>query len=79
LRDEENSSGDSLSEQPLPRDSHSDAVSYRSLRQVFGITLRNLLYQKSIFTQAVIIYNINILIVLISSLFNSLFQDVLPN
>lgn len=43
------------------------------------MTLRNLLYQKSIFTQAVIIYNINILIVLISSLFNSLFQDVLPN
>jgi hypothetical protein len=49
------------------------------VRQVVGVTLRSVLFQKSVFMQAVLIYNATILVVLISALFNSLFQDVLPD
>ena len=38
--------------------------------QVFGVFIKNFYFHKSIFLQSIVIYNINILIVLIASFFN---------
>lgn len=38
--------------------------------------LRSLLYQKSVFAQAIIIYNINIIVILITTLMNTLLSDL---
>lgn len=39
--------------------------------QIVGVILKNVYYHKSIFLQSVILYNINILVVLISMFFNN--------
>jgi hypothetical protein len=80
LRDEENSSGDSLGEQTsATREQHNlNEISMKWLKQVIGVFIKNLLYQKSIFVQSVILYNINIFIVLISKFFNSFFREHMP-
>lgn len=45
------------------------------LKQLIGVVFKNFLFQKSNFVQSITIYNINILIVLISSFFNKLVQE----
>jgi hypothetical protein len=41
-----------------------------------GVFLRSLLYQKSVFAQAIIVYNLNILVILITLLMNTLLSDL---
>jgi hypothetical protein len=78
LNDEENSS-DSLTEQPLSRDVHRpEEIKFRWPKQLLGVIFKNLLYHKSVFTQAMLIYNMNIVIVFISAFFNHLFKGALP-
>ena len=47
--------------------------------QLWGVLLKNWYFHKSILMQSVVIYNINILVVLFSILFNSLFVNYLKD
>jgi hypothetical protein len=80
LKDSENS-GDSLGETVLSsREDHSFGTygfCCKFILQLWGIFLRQLYFHKSIFLQSFIIYNINILIVLIAFAFNQLITQKL--
>ena len=74
LKDSDNSSGDSLGEQVMANREDHSYNSYggctRVAFQIWGVFIKNVYFHKSIFLQSFIIYNINILIVLIATLFN---------
>lgn len=83
MRDSDDSSGDSLGEQILPNRQVSSLHAYGDLQNVvyrlFGVYLKNLYFHKSIFLQSFIIYNINILIILIAFFFNKFVAGYINN
>lgn len=69
------SSSDSLGEGvSIHREDPSSSSSYNILQkwcfQLWGVIIKNIYFNKSILLQSIIIYNINILILLISDFFN---------
>lgn len=79
MKDSDDNSGDSLGEQirVTRQDNYGDSYGccLRVVFQLWGVYLKNIYFHKSIFLQSFIIYNINILIIVIATFFNKFVSE----